>query len=182
MMLAVTTWVALLRGINVGGNRRLMMSDLRTVVSAAGGTSVQTYIQSGNVVFAHGDTSASALRRELEHRIAASAGFAVDVVLRDGAELHDVMAANPFADAPTDTLHVAFLRDAPTTSAVSSIDHDALLPEQCVAADLHVYLRLPSGVGRSKLPLQLPRRLGVPVTIRNWATVERLAAMARSTP
>jgi uncharacterized protein (DUF1697 family) len=170
-------FVALLRGINVGG-RTLKMADLREVVSDAGGTDVETYIQSGNVVLSHRMRSSSKLGAHLSAAIEASTGMDVDVIVRTEGEWEEVVAANPFPDAGGTTLHVVFLADAPPPGSLDSLDLAAFAPEEAALVGRELYLHLPNGMGRAELPKVLEKR-GPPVrgTARNWNTVLKLQAM-----
>ena len=173
----MTTSVALLRGINVGGNRKVLMADLRAIFLDAGLTAVETYIQSGNVVF-DGDTSTSApLVVELEHRIETAMGFHVAVVLRDGRELQVVVANNPFTDADPRELVVAFFSSDPGPSALARLEPLAVAPERLELQGKDLYLHLPYGSGRSKLAQALSS-LRAPPTARNWRTVTKLRDLA----
>lgn len=165
--------VALLRGINVGGNRPLPMTDLRALFTAADCERVTTYIQSGNVIFTHPTLAADALEADLERRIAAATGWAVPVLVRTATELAGVVRDNPFPGVEPTTLLVAFLRAAPTPHAASAFDPAGYVPERYAVVGREVYLHLPDGVGRSRLLPALPL-LRPPTTARNWRTVLRL--------
>jgi uncharacterized protein (DUF1697 family) len=173
----MTRFVGLLRGINVGG-RQLPMSAVRTVFEAEGGRNVVTYIQSGNVVFDHQTRSAATLERNLGRALEQLAGFAVPVLLRTAKQMADVVAKNPFPRAAPKQLHVVFLDGAPVPAAARSIDRDKYAPEEFVVKGREVYLLLPDGYGRAKLPAALTK-LRVAGTARNWATVQKLVDLAR---
>lgn len=175
-------FVALLRGINVGGHRKLPMADLRQHLAAAGSTGVRTYIQSGNAVFDHPVDDPAEVRSQIESAIAAGAGFAVDVVLRTGDELRATIAANPYPEATTEptTLHVVFLSNAPPDGALAPLE-GAHAPEELTLVGRDLYLHLPNGLGRATLPTAVERlRLPVTTTTRNWNTVTKLAAMVEA--
>ncbi|MCC7365571.1 MAG: DUF1697 domain-containing protein [Dehalococcoidia bacterium] len=170
--------VALLRGINVGGNRKVPMARLREVFEAAGGTGVATYIQSGNVVFQPPGPLAE-FGPALEAQIEAEFGFRVLVVFRTATELAAVVRDNPFPQATGDRdLHVVFLLEPPAAGYDAAIDRDVFLPEAYEVRGRDVYLYLPAGVGRSKLAEALAKLPGT-ATMRNWRTVTTLEAMAR---
>ena len=154
--------VALLRGINVGGNRIIKMEALRAIFEEAGARDVRTYIQSGNVVFSHARPTSA----RFEKAIAAAVGFDVPVVLRTAAEL--AALAHPFADDAG--VHVMF-----AAAPLAPIARVAVPPEAYVVSGRDVYLYLPAGVGNSKLAAALGK---LPVTARNWRTVQQLRAMA----
>lgn len=174
-----TTYVALLRGINVGSHNKISMAALRELVEAAGGKDVETYVQSGNVVL-RSARSASELGPELECRIERELGLTVAVVVRTKAELARVAAGNPFAADEPDPkkLHVAFLAEKPARARVRDVEAADLGPERVHVAGKDVYLHYPNGYGRSKLSNAfLERRLGVASTTRNWRTVTKLAEL-----
>lgn len=172
------TYVALLRGINVGGHRVIRMADLRGMFDKAGAKNVETYIQSGNVVFEHAARSAATLTHDLARTIAKAAGFDVSLVVRTGAELAATIEDNPFSGENADRLYVYFLAGKPTPRLLAPIDPEVFAPERC-AAVRDVYLWLPTGMGRSKLAVALARLPGIKdATARNWRTVQKLAEMA----
>ncbi len=169
----MTRYAALLRGVNVGGRAVVEMADLRAVFVALGLADVETVIQSGNLVFG---AKRAPVASRLEAALAEGLGRNFTVVVRSGGELASVVSDNPYPKAAPSTLHVGF--------APSSLEHAASLVEglgsletetiRTHGADL--YLHLPNGMGKAKLPGALDRRLGVPVTYRNWNTVTKLAA------
>jgi uncharacterized protein (DUF1697 family) len=174
------TKVALLRGINVGGHRRVPMVELRDIAGALGFGDPVTYIQSGNLVFdtdLDEEASVTALATALADRF----GFDVSVVVRSAADVVAVAASHPFAglDLEPKSLMVAFLDRAPTVDVAAAIDPDSYLPDRFTVEGREVYLAYPNGSGRSKLNhTLLERRLQVGATVRNWPTVTTLAALA----
>jgi uncharacterized protein (DUF1697 family) len=173
----VATTVGLLRGVNVGG-RTLPMAELRELVESLGFEDVRTYIQSGNVLFSAKKRPAPAL---LEAAIECRFGLEVDVMLRSATELERTIERNPFPDADRSRLHVGFMARKPTPAAVAALDGGPFLPEQFAIVGTELYLHLPNGMGRTKLPDFVLRRIKVPTTIRNWNTVTKLAEAARET-
>lgn len=171
-------YVALLRGINVGGKRPIRMADLRATFEAAGGTNVVTYIQSGNVVFDHPSRSAAKLAVKLGSAVAKAAGFDVEIVIRTARELDTVIADSPFAGAAPETMHVMFLAERVTTAALASIQPTAFAPDRFAIAGRELYLSMPNGLGNSKLAATLLRHKALAgATARNWKTVLALAAL-----
>jgi uncharacterized protein (DUF1697 family) len=154
------------------------MADLRALVAEAGGTEAQTYIQSGNVVFEHAQAKDDTLRDELEARLEAAFGFTVPVILRRATAWDAVIRRNPFPDDDPTRLHVSFLRDEPPSGATDGLDRERFAPEEFELHGREVYLYLPDGLGRAKLPVALTRVIGTPDTARNWRTVLKLAALA----
>jgi uncharacterized protein (DUF1697 family) len=154
------------------------MADLRALLAEAGAADVETYIQSGNAVFEHAQVKDDTLRDDLEARIEAAFGFHVPVILRRASAWDAVIRGNPFPDDDPTRLHVSFLRDRPRKGATDGIDRERLKPEEFLLKGREVYLYLPSGIGRAKLPAALTRVIGTPDTARNWRTVLQLAALA----
>lgn len=172
------TYVALLRGINVGGKRSLKMTLLREILERAGCTDVETYIQSGNVVFGHPSRSETTLQKDLEARIANAAKLDVPVMLRSSAHIQRVIRDNPFPRAGGKELHVLFCASTPTLATFAKLEAATFAPEEWAVANREVYLKLPGGIGNSKLAGMITRvSPAKEATARNWNTVERLVAM-----
>ena len=189
--MAGPVYVALLRGINVGGARKLPMAALRAELGAAGYQGVATYVQSGNVVLTT-PSQAGAPGRAVDHRAAdvLAAGihaliedrFALDVpvIVRSAEELAAVHAGNPFLgiEGATGTqLHVAFLAGRPSPAQAAAFDPDRSLPDRLAVAGREVFLYCPDGLGRSKVLNGAEKLLGTTMTVRNWNTVTTLVAM-----
>ena len=166
--------VALLRGINVGGKAKLPMGELRDIFAACGATAVETYIQSGNVVFEADAPEACVAAVTAE--IARVYGYPGRIVLRSGAEMAGVLKGNPFAGAPAEALHVYFLADWPAEVA---LDAGRSPGDSFAVRGREVYLHLPNGMARTKLTnAYFDRKLKTVSTARNWRTVGVLAGMA----
>jgi uncharacterized protein (DUF1697 family) len=167
----VPRYVALVRGVNVGGSGRMKMADLRACVEAIGHEDVSTHIQSGNVLFRTPMRSSEKLAVALESGIAKDLGFATAVMVRTAAQLTAALDANPFPDADPKTLHIAFLREEPSAARVAElVAPDG--PDELAVTGREVHLRYPQGMGRSKLSgAYIEKRLGVPATARNHAVV-----------
>jgi uncharacterized protein (DUF1697 family) len=175
------TYVALLRGINVGGRNKIAMSELKSSLSSHGLQDVVTYIQSGNVVF-RSTGSAGDLAGDIEQRIAEDFGVSATVLLRTPAELKTVAQSNPFLSGEPDLskLHVVFLRDRPAANAVAGLDPERSPPDELSVRGREIYLHLPNGSGRSKLTIDyFERQLGVAATARNWNTLIKLIALTQ---
>ena len=179
--------VALLRGINVGGHNKVAMADLRDVVASLGHTDVETYIQSGNVVFTSAETDTAAVAAALERAIAERTGVQAGVVVVSREELDRIVAGNPYPEE-TDPkrVHVVFHRGGTRgTDAVAAAEQrawDKGSPDRATVVDGTLYLHTPDGLGRSELAAQLARpavarEVGDTATTRNWSTVLRLHAM-----
>ena len=171
-------WVALLRGINVGGRNTVPMAGLRALVEDAGGDAVSTYIQSGNLIFTHASRDRAALAVTLAAAVEEGYGVKSTVVLRSFAEIAAIARAEPFGPDNSQT-HVAFLEREPDPKAVRALAELDVAPDEIVVTGSEAYLHYPNGVSGSKLtPALLERRLGVPGTASNWRTVTQLATMA----
>lgn len=176
-------YAALLRGINVGGNKKVPMAELRTVLEGLGHTDVQTYLQSGNAVFTSATSKDPAvLARALETAIEAHFGFQVPCLVVDGPYLRAVADACPFPAAELEgkQLHATFCSEQPAESRFASIDAAAHLPEEYRIGDRVIYLYAPNGLGRSKLAEALAKPAvvkGMGVTTRNWNTVAKLVEL-----
>lgn len=178
----MTTYAALLRGINVGGSRKLPMAELRTLMEDLGHTGVRTYLQSGQAVFTSGRGDEESLAAELAEAVARRFGFPVDVIVRDHAYLRAVAEACPFpaAELAGKQLHVTYYSAPVDAARFAEIDRTAYLPEEFRLGDRALYLYAPNGAGRSKLAEHLSRpRLnkGVIATSRNWNTVLKLVEL-----
>ncbi|POX51846.1 hypothetical protein C3489_19250 [Streptomyces sp. Ru71] len=178
----MTTYAALLRGINVGGSRKLPMAELRSLMSGLGLDDPRTYLQSGQAVFssAHGDEES--LAAGLTEAIERQFGFRVDVIVRDHAYLKAVADACPFpaAELEAKQLHVTYFSGQVGPERFAEIDPAAYLPEEFRLGDRALYLYAPEGLGRSKLgeALSRPRvNKGLIATSRNWNTVVKLVEM-----
>ncbi|MGP4008301.1 DUF1697 domain-containing protein [Streptomyces sp. 4N124] len=178
----MTTYAALLRGINVGGSKKVPMAELRTLMEGLGHDGVRTYLQSGQAVFSSGHGDAESLAAELTRAIEKHFGFGVDVIVRDHAYLKAVAEACPFpaADLEAKQLHVTYFSAPVDADRFAEIDQAAYLPEEFRLGDRALYLYAPNGLGRSKLAehLSKPRlNKGVIATSRNWNTVVKLVEM-----
>jgi uncharacterized protein (DUF1697 family) len=174
----VPTFVALLRGINVGKAKQVAMADLQALLAGLGYADVRTHLRSGNAVFYAAGHEPDALATRIEAALEERFGLEVSVLIRTPADLDAIIAANPFPDAAATTpaqLHVAFL----STTPAGTIDPAAYAPDELRIAGREVYAWYPNGMGRSKLTnTTLERHLGVHATMRNWNTVTRLVALA----
>jgi uncharacterized protein (DUF1697 family) len=169
----MTSYVALLRAVNVGGTGKLPMTELKAMCEAAGFAHVATYIASGNVVFTSGK-SETAVKTELEARLAAYAGKPVGVCVRTAEEMAQVLAANPFADAPGNRAVAIFLDAAPPKDAAEKAVGRA--DDEVIAlGKREIYVRYgEAGQGNSKLRIPAAKT----GTARNLNTVAKLAEMA----
>ncbi len=174
----MTTFAALLRGINVGTAKRLAMADLRAIVTAAGYGTARTLLNSGNVVFTGTRQAPHRVAARLEQDIEAHAGFHSHVVVLDAAELSAVVRENSLASADNPSrLMVAFVQDRDRLQQVRDLPPKDWGEEAIVVGSRAAYVWAPHSVLDSPAYEALTRRLGTSVTARNWATVQKLAAM-----
>jgi len=178
-----STHVALLRGINLAGKNKLPMKNLTEMFADAGCTGVAAYIQSGNVIFTAVPGLASRIASLTTAQIKKRFGFEIPVILRTADELKKVISDNPFlkAGAAERELYVMFLADAPDAARVRSLDPDRSLPDTYQVRGREIYLRLPNGMGRSKLSNQyFDSKLATVSTARNWRTVTTLLELMKA--
>jgi uncharacterized protein (DUF1697 family) len=175
----MTTLIALLRGINVGGNNPLPMKELSALLTGMGLRDVQTYIQSGNVVFRCELKNKATLAAKITAAIKGQHGFAPHVLLLETAELKKAMAGNPYpvAEPNPKSLHLFFLDEAPQHPDLKALDAFKTDSERYELVGKVFYLHAPDGVGNSKLAARAENLLGVAATARNWNTVCKLAEM-----
>ncbi len=175
----MTTLIALLRGINVGGNNKLPMKELSALLAGMGLRDVQTYIQSGNVVFSCDARTKATLAAKISAAIKAQHGFAPHILLLEAAELKKAMAGNPYpeAEAEPKSLHLLFLDEVPQQPDLKALEAIKADNERFKLAGKVFYLHAPDGVGDSRLAARAEKLLGVPASARNWNTVCKLAEM-----
>ncbi|WP_224367990.1 DUF1697 domain-containing protein [Hyalangium versicolor] len=174
-------YIALLRGINVGGNKKVPMAQLRALMEGLGYTGISTLLQSGNAVFTSKEKSSAKVIKQLEAAIAEEFGFEVSVVLRTRDELAAAIQANPLPGAEEDPSHflVTFLSAMPEPKRLQAINPAAYLPDEFRAVGREIYARFPNGIGTSKLATVFTEaKLGVVPTGRNWNTVKKLLELA----
>jgi uncharacterized protein (DUF1697 family) len=175
----MTTWMALFRGMNVGGNNILPMAELRSDLASLGLTNVRTYIQSGNVVFDATAKTATSLIKHIGGCIERQHGFRPHLLILDGNTLQAAITANPFPKAVSapKTLHFFFLAEPATDPDIEALDRAKAPTEHYTLTDRVFYLHAPDGIGRSKLAANAEKYLGVVTTARNYRTVDKLSSM-----
>lgn len=176
-------YIALLRGINVGGRNKLAMRDLAEIFEDAGCTSVTTYIQSGNVIFDADAELADRVPKLVAGSIADRFGYSVPVILRSSDELQTTAGLNPLLHADTDpkALAVVFLADNPSQSRVQTLDPNRSPPDKFAVMGREIYLHCPNGFARTKLTTAyFDSKLNTTATIRNWNTVLKLRELSNS--
>jgi uncharacterized protein (DUF1697 family) len=170
--------IALLRGVNVGGRAKLAMSDLRAAAESCGFERVQTYVQSGNVVFRTSVRSTAKVAAQLAAAIDATTDVSPAVFVRTRDELAAVVTGNPYAARTDDPTHLHVVFDEGTDPVLGRLDLSSYAPEEATAVGRELFLYLPGGIGRSKLAADLARRKGAQGTARNWRTVTTLLDLA----
>lgn len=180
-------YIALLRGINVGGHHKIKMAELKSMFQSMGFERVQTYIQSGNVLF-EAEQDADSLRERIEHEIEKVFSISVTVIIRTSEELDQMIESCPFsaevlteaqASAQVETFYVAMLLDAPAPDRIERLKAFASEIDEYHVQGREVYLLLREGVRNSKLANQLAKMI-VPSTVRNWKTMNKLRDLAKS--
>lgn len=173
------TYIALLRGINVGGHHKLPMRELTILLEALGLKNVKTYIQSGNVVFQCESFNRVSLAEQISAAIEQHHGFRPQIMLLSLAELTTAVSHNPYPEATQEhkSLHFYFLESDPASPDLAALEAVKSEREQFELIDAVFYLHAPDGIGRSKLAEKVERALGVATTARNWRTVNQLLEM-----
>lgn len=174
----MNTYIALFRGINVGGKNILPMKDLVRILEGLGCEKVKTYIQSGNAVFRAKENQIKKIAEKLSSKILGSHGFNPKLLLLGVAELEDAIKNNPFKTKGK-TLHFFFLESTPVKPDLDELTNVKSNSEEFKLDKKIFYLHAPDGVGRSKLAAKVEQALGVPVTARNWNTVSKLIEMVK---
>jgi uncharacterized protein (DUF1697 family) len=181
-LMGKSTYIALLRGINVVGHKIIKMDQLRESFEAMGLEGVKTYVQSGNVIFKAPRKSAEILSREIQERILRDFGFSVPVIVVSPEEINRTIKGNPFPrkkGIDTSKLHVTFLSQAPERSALKALEALPAKPDEFHHSGKAIYLHCPNGYGRTKLSNNtLEKMLSVRATTRNWRTVNTVYEMS----
>lgn len=177
----MTTFIALLRAVNVGG-RKVEMAKLRTVAEKAGFKDVQTYIASGNLVF-RATGAASAVQAKLEAAIAAAFGIDVPVILRTAEQWPEYLAGNPFPKAAPAFLYLCLSQGPPAKDAARNAVAKGIAGEEAKLVGDALWVHYPAGMGPSKVtPAHIDKAMGSPTTARNWNTVRKLGELAKAVP
>lgn len=180
----MTVYIALLRGINVGGHKTVAMADLRVLLEQLGLADARSLLQSGNLIFRTAARTSAALERLLEEETEKRLALQTDFFVRTAEEWNAVVAQNPFRqEAERDPSHllVMFLKTAPEAKAVQALQAAITGPEVVHAQGRHAYFVYPAGIGRSRLTnFLIEKKLSARGTGRNWNTVLKLAALAKS--
>ncbi|MFC4034956.1 DUF1697 domain-containing protein [Streptomyces polygonati] len=178
-----TSYVALLRGINVGPNNRVPMPKLRELIEGIGGARVRTHLQSGNAVFTHERRDPPRLAADLEQALSSELGLTIAVLVRSGADLRRVVDANPF---PMEKVNgsrfvVVFLSGPVPLDRLAAIDPAAYAPDEFSPGETEIYAHFPDSIRDSRLAaLFTDRKLGLTASFRNWNTVTKLLALTEA--
>lgn len=176
------TYISMLRGINVSGQKRIKMDVLKAVYEAMGFDDVSTYIQSGNVIFKNPKKNRTTLSASIEKAINEQFAYPVLVMIREKDELGKIIRSNPFLSRSAielDKLHVTFLSHKPDNKYLKEIENVKNGKDECQLSDKEIYLYCPEGYGRTKLTNNyFEKELGVSATTRNWKTVKKLYELA----
>ena len=173
-------YIALFRGINVGGKNKMLMKDLALILEETGYTHVRTYIQSGNVLFQSSHSKVMNFSQDIGRAIREKYGFLPGIMLLDVSELEIAINSNPYPEAEKNpkSLHLYFLGHTPDAPDIKALNQIKSESESFKLIKNVFYLYAPDGIGRSKLVARVERLLGVEVTARNWNTVTKLLEMA----
>lgn len=175
----MTTFISILRGINLGSRNSIKMDTLKLLLAESGLQSVQTYIQSGNCVYQSVETDSNKLNELIKNGIQTQFGFDIPVITLTLEELQEIISKNPFLDKDEKSLHVTFLSDIPKVDLVDKLNQWSYLPDEFSIIENAVYLHCPNGYGNTKLSNKfLETKLKVTATTRNWKTTNELLSMA----
>lgn len=172
------TYIALLRGINVGGNNIIKMADLKAICAGLGFENVRTYIQSGNVVFETDERDAEILGNKLTLAIEASHGFAPQLFMLKKTDMQAALDGFDLEFGEEKFVYFYFLEQKPNDVKLAEIDALLAMGDEYKLTDKVFYLHCPAGVGRSKLAAKLDRLLGVQTTARNLRSVKKIVELA----
>ena len=178
----MATYIAMLRGINVSGHKTIKMQDLRTICNKLGYRNVQTYVQSGNIVFETRKGTPANLSKQISKAIQDAYGLDVPVFIRTLMEMQRIISANPFLKEKNidhSKLHVTFLSETPQTDSLRKLGKVPAGPDRFHTVHNEIYLHCPNGYGRTKLSnTMIEKTLSVAATTRNWRTCNTLLEMA----
>ena len=181
-MASQSTYVCLLRGINVSGHKIVKMEKLRAAFEALGFSDVKTYVQSGNVVFKAPKQASAKLTETIADKVLSEFGFSVPVIVRTADEISAVIRNNPFLKEKgidVSKLHVTFLGKSAPPSALEGLSAIVAGPDRYYCSSDAIYLHCPSGYGETRLSNNaLEKILSIQATTRNWNTVKKLREMS----
>lgn len=177
------TYIAILRGINVSGQKKIKMADLKIYLEELSFQNVQTYIQSGNIIFKYKSTNAVSLERMIEKKILEKYGFNVPTLVKTPDEIEYVIKNNPFLKdkkKATDRMYVTFLSEMPEKDNVKNLKDFNYNPEEYILDGKNIFFYSPNGYGNAKMNNNFfEKKLKVDATTRNWKTVNKLFELAK---
>jgi uncharacterized protein (DUF1697 family) len=175
------TFIAILRGINVNGQKIIKMDKLKDLFVHLNFKNVKTYIQSGNIVFQSENTDSQDLEKQIQQKILSDFGFEVPSMIKSKTEWQTVAKNNPFVDERAidiTKLHVTFLSKTPEQALIEKVEQGSYGTDQCIIINKTIYLFCPNGYGNTKLSNNFfENKLKVTATTRNWKTVNELLQM-----
>ena len=175
----MNTYISMLRGINVSGQKKIRMADLRKLYESLGLINVQSYLQSGNVVFDSEEKNDEKLRDSIEAQIESMYGFSVPVLIRTGEDFRRVIENHPFAEEEAIRVLVTFFYEPPDKSKLEELSQHEDKVDKFAIGEQEIFLFCPGGYGRTKLSNNFfEKNLGVVATTRNWKSVNALFEMA----
>ena len=178
----MNTYIALLRGINVGGHKKIKMAELKEHLKTLNFEQVSTYIQSGNIVFNSPNDSIHDLEEQIHEMILEQYGFDVPVIIKTAKELKHVIDHHPYIDHPSydiDRTYITYLNKAPDPSLIKQLAATDFSPEEYVIDQANIHFYSPKGYGKAKMNNNLfENKLKVKATTRNWKTTLKLLEMA----
>jgi uncharacterized protein (DUF1697 family) len=170
------TYISLLRGINVSGQKKILMKDLSALYATLGFTNINTYLQSGNVVFQSNEIEKSVISTKIQQKIHEKYGFEVPTLILDVETLQNAIKNNPFP-ATTEQLYLTFLSDIPDPIHIHKINSAVYLLDTYEIIGNIIYISCPNGYGNTKLSNNFfETKLKVTATTRNWKTVNALVS------
>ena len=171
-------YIAILRGINVSGQKKIKMQDLHEQLKNLNFYNTRTYIQSGNIIFESEENNSDKIKNSIENCIQDGFGFDIPVIIRTKGEFKEIIDRNPFMKRPQiklDKLHVTFLSNIPELDKLSDLKNVNFLPDEFVISGKEVYIYCPDGYGKTKLNNTFfEKKLAQNATTRNWKTVNKL--------
>ncbi|MDB5227867.1 MAG: hypothetical protein JWN78_2060 [Bacteroidota bacterium] len=177
------TYISILRGINVSGQKKILMTDLKALYESLGFSEVISYIQSGNVIFKYKKETDLKLAQKIEQAISKKYKFEVPVIIRSVDEMKKVLTSNPYLkqkNTDEERLYVTFLAEAPTKENLEAIKKYNFSPDEFIISGKEIYLHIPNGYGNTKLSNNFfENKLKVTATTRNWKTVGKLVELCQ---
>lgn len=172
------TYIALLRGINVGGRKKILMADLKVLFESLGFTEVRTYIQSGNVIFSASESDVHALA--ISEAIEKKYEFKVPVLVKTASEVEEILSNCPFSEEKMLKSYFVLLFEAPSEETKKAINPEIFPSEEFIITDACVYLYVSAGMGKAKCTNNFfERKLNVNATARNYRTMVKIISLSR---